>query len=133
MLKVSDYVAIVAGFAGVLLFYLIFSGNLVIDYGTEIELPEITLEEPDPRKEPETAEYVVLYGEEKDSAVSNQIMGMLDKLKKSYISKESFQELSDQQREKAKVFLITGGQPEESEAWQQLFELAKTEIGRAHV
>ncbi len=127
MLKVSDYVAIVAGFVGVLLFYLIFSGNLVIDYGTEIELPEITLEEPDPRKEPETAEYVVLYGEEKDSAVSNQIMGMLDKLKKSYISKESFQELSDQQREKAKVFLITGGQPEESEAWQQLFELAKTE------
>ena len=56
MLKISDYVAMVAGFAGVFLFYLIFSGNLVIDYGTEIELPEISLEVPSQREEPEAAE-----------------------------------------------------------------------------
>lgn len=127
MLKVSDYVAIVAGFAGILLFYLIFSGNLVIDYGTEVELPEITLEEPTPREEPETAEYVVLYGENKDSAAADQIMGMLEKLKKNYISKERFLDLNEQQREKAKVFLITEEQLEESEEWQELFELAKAE------
>lgn len=127
MLKISDYVAMVAGFAGIFLFYLIFSGNLVIDYGTEIELPEISLEVPSQREEPEAAEYVVLYGEEKDSAVSQQVMEMLDKLKKDYISREGFQELSELQKEKAAVFLITAENLKEIQGWQALLEMAKTE------
>lgn len=127
MLKLSDYVAIIAGLAGVLLFYLIFSGNLVINYGTEIELPEIALEAQLEREEPKTAKYVVLYGEERDSAVSQQVMRMLDKLKIDYISRENLQELSGGQKEKATVFLVTAKNLEETGNWQELLEIVKTE------
>ena len=50
MLKISDYAAITAGFFGILLFYLIFSGNLIIDMGAESHLPVIEREEAVPKQ-----------------------------------------------------------------------------------
>lgn len=125
MLKISDYLAITAGFLGILAFYLIFSGNLQIDYGTESGLPVIEQETDKVRPQPEAAKYVVLYGNEKESGLSSQIMQMLDKMKKSYVAKETVVQLTEGQKEEAEVFIVTTGSLESVDAQQELFELAE--------
>ncbi|MDE7446444.1 MAG: DUF2194 domain-containing protein [Lachnospiraceae bacterium] len=131
MLKISDYLAITAGFAGIFLFYLIFSGGLQIDYGTEETLPVIEWEEPEEKPQPETAQYVVLYGNEKGSELSCQIMQMLDKLKKEYLAKGTMEELSERQKEEAEVFIITTGSLEEADEEYELLSLIRDDGKRA--
>lgn len=125
MLKISDYLAITAGFLGILVFYLIFSGNLRIDYGTESRLPVIEQQEIKERPQPDTARYVVLYGDEKERGSSSQIMQMLDRMKKSYIAKGTMTQLTGEQKEAADVFIVTTGSLEEVDAQHMLLELVE--------
>lgn len=125
MLKISDYAAIVAGFFGILIFYLIFSGNLVIDLGTESGLPVIEREEAGLRVQPQAAEYVVLYDGEDTAAL--QIMQMLDKLKKEYITGRNVGELNDLQRETARVFIVATDRLSEADAQRELLRMAREE------
>lgn len=125
MLKISDYAAIVAGFFGILIFYLIFSGNLVIDFGTESGLPVIEREEIHSQSQMDEAEYVVLYGSE--DAASLQIMQMLDKLKKEYLAKSTIEELNDLQKETARVFIVTTDQLSLADGQRELLRLAEEE------
>lgn len=125
MLKISDYLAITAGFLGLLVFYLIFSGNLQIDYGSERRLPVIGQEEVEEEPQPDTARYVVLYGNEKESKLSFRIMQMLSRMKKSYIAKEMADQLTEEQKEAAEVVIVTTGSLEEIDAQHMLLELAQ--------
>ncbi|MDE7287378.1 MAG: hypothetical protein K2N55_11140, partial [Lachnospiraceae bacterium] len=125
MLKISDYLAIMAGFLGLLVFYLIFSGNLQINYGTESRLPVIEQETEKVRPQPETARYVVLYGNEKESRLSSQIMQMLDKMKKSYVAEGTVAQLNEEQKKEADVFIVTTAGLEGVDAQHELLELAK--------
>ena len=109
MLKISDYVAIIAGFFGILLFYLIFSGNIVIDYGTDNSLPVIERDIAMEKEQSETAEYVVLCGNETEDEITVQVMQMLDKLKKDYIVQSRVEEITEEQRNAARVFIVTTG------------------------
>lgn len=127
MLKISDYLAITAGFAGIFLFYLIFSGSIQINYGTEGGLSVIEREEAVEKPQPETAQYVVLYGNEKESKLSCQIMQMLDKMKKDYLAKETMKELSERQKEEAGVFIVTTGSLDEADTEQELLSLVRDE------
>lgn len=127
MLKVSDYVAIAAGLFGILLFYLIFSGNLVLDFGTNEGLPVIERELQKERQQPETAEYVVLYGSEAESDTSYQIMQMLDKLKKDFIAQGTIDDLNKKQIEAARVFIVTADDPAQADEQRALLKLAEKE------
>lgn len=127
MLKVSDYIAIMAGFFGIFVFYLVFSGNLVLDYGAEEGLPVIEREIPGERQQLEFAEYVVLYGNEKGSEISYQIMSMLDKLKKDYVAEEKVKDLNEKQLEEARVFIVTTGNLSQADEQQWLLNLAEEE------
>ncbi|MEY8266979.1 DUF2194 domain-containing protein [Lachnospiraceae bacterium 64-25] len=127
MLKISDYLAITAGFLGLLVFYLIFSGNLRIDYGTESRLPVIEQEEAGERVQPETARYVVLYGNEEESRSTSQVMQMLERMKKFYIAKETAAQLTEEQKETADIFIITTDSLEEADAQHMLLELVKAD------
>lgn len=127
MLKISDYVAITAGFFGILLFYLIFSGIIVIDYGTDSSLPVIEWEKTEEKEQIEAAEYVVLYGTEEKSETTVQVMQMLDKLKKEYIAKSRIEDLDDEQQNAARVFIVTAGDPGQADEQQELLNLAGEE------
>lgn len=127
MLKISDYVAITAGFFGILLFYLIFSGIIVIDYGTDSSLPVIEWEKTEEKEQLEIAEYVVLYGTETESETTVQVMQMLDKLKKEYIAQSKIEDINDEQRNAARVFIVTTGNPDQADEQQELFDLAREE------
>ena len=125
MLKISDYAAIVAGFFGILIFYLIFSGNLVIDVGPEGGLPVIEREEAPVLRQTEKAEYVVLYGSE--DTISIQIMQMLDRLKKGYVAGRTIEELNNLQKETARVFIVTTDQLSSVDESRELLRLAREE------
>lgn len=127
MLKISDYAAITAGFFGILLFYLIFSGNLIIDMGAENHLPVIEREEAVPKKEPEAAQYIVLCGDEAKEGATYQIMQMLDNLKKEYIVRRTVEELDDLQKETARVFIVTTGSLSRIDQEGELIRLANEE------
>lgn len=127
MLKISDYVAIIAGFFGILLFYLIFSGNIVIDYGTDNSLPVIERDIAMEKEQSETAEYVVLCGNETEDEITVQVMQMLDKLKKDYIVQSRVEEITEEQRNAARVFIVTTGSPAQADEEQELLNLAKEE------
>lgn len=127
MLKVSDYVAIAAGLVGILLFYLIFSGNLVLDFGTKEGLPVIERQIQDQRQQPEVAEYVVLYGSEAESDASCQMMQMLENLKKDFIARKAMDDLNEKQIEAARVFIVTTGSPVQADQHRALLKLAEEE------
>lgn len=127
MLKISDYVAIIAGFFGILLFYLIFSGNIVIDYGTDNSLPVIERDVAVEKEQSETAEYVILYGNEMEGEITVQVMQMLDKLKKDYIAESKIEEINEEQRKAARVFIVTTGSLSQADEGQELFTLADEE------
>ncbi len=124
MLKISDYVAIVLGFLGILAFYLIFSGNWVVDYGTNTGLPVIEREAETERIEPDVAKYVVLVGEAGDSDESIQIAQMLNHLKLEYIVRNTLDQLSEEQKETAQVFIVTDKHTGDK---QEILSLAKEE------
>lgn len=127
MLKISDYIAVTAGFFGIFVFYLIFSGNLALDYGTDNSLPEIEQAAVTQKKEPQAAEYVVLYGSEKESGISIQVMRMLDRMKKAYIARADVSGISREQADAARVFIITATEPEQADKGQELLRLAREE------
>lgn len=127
MLKISDYIAVTAGFFGIFLFYLIFSGNLALDYGTDNSLPEIEQAPAAERVEPQTAEYIVLHGNEMESRISIQVMQMLDGMKKTYIVKADVSGISREQMDAARVFIITAQEPEQADQGQELLRLAQEE------
>lgn len=127
MLKISDYVAITAGFFGIMLFYLIFSGIIVIDYGTDSSLPVIEWEKAEEKEQIKAAEYVVLYGTEAEGETTAQVMQMLDKLKKGYIAGSRIEDLTDEQRNAARVFIVTTGDPGQADEQQELLNLAREE------
>lgn len=127
MLKISDYLAVTAGFVGILIFYLIFSGIIVIDYGTDTSLPVLEWEAAAEKEQLEIAEYVILYGNEAESDTTIQVMQMLDKLKKDYIVKSALEELNEAQTQAARVFIVTTGSPQQADEEQELFDLAKEE------
>ncbi len=127
MLKISDYVAITAGFFGILLFYLIFSGNLIIDMGAEGRLPVIEREELVSKAEPEAAQYIVLCGDEAKEGMTDQIIKMLVQLKKEYIVRRTVEELNDLQKETARVFIVTTGSLSRADEKGELIRMAGEE------
>ncbi|MDE7331570.1 MAG: DUF2194 domain-containing protein [Lachnospiraceae bacterium] len=127
MLKISDYIAVTAGFFGIFVFYLIFSGNLALDYGTDNSLPEIERAAITERQEVQAAEYVVLYGNEIESGISIQVMQMLDEMKKAYIAKADISGISREQLDAARVFIITAKEPGQADQGQELLRLAQEE------
>ncbi len=127
MLKISDYVAITAGFFGILIFYLIFSGNLILDYGTDSSLPVIERENIQEKEQLQTAGFIVLYGNEAESKITVQVMQMLDKMKKGYIAKSTMNEVNEDQIKAADVFIVTTGDLEWADDKQALLSLAEKE------
>ncbi len=127
MLKVSDYVAVIAGFFGILIFYLVFSGNLVLDYGTDHSLPEIEWQAAQEKEQLQTAEFVILYGEEAESEAASRMMQMLDKLKKDYLLRGTIEELDEVQKKAARVFIVTAQDPGLADETQELLKLAGEE------
>lgn len=132
MLKISDYLAAVAGFAAVLIFYLIFSGNIVLVDGNDRELPVLeTSWEAETAGETaeaaDAAEYVVLKGEEASGGVCQEITDMLDKLKKEYITKDRMEDLTEEQKEASKVLIVAAEDPAAVGDWQELLDLAKND------
>lgn len=130
MLKISDYLAAVAGFAAVLIFYLVFSGNIVLTGGREPELPVLeTSRETDAAGEEaarsDVAEYVVLKGTEDSSNVCQQITDMLDMLKKEYITEDRVDDLTEKQKEAAKVVIVAAEEPGNIGDWEALLDLAE--------
>ena len=127
MLKITDYIAVIAGFVGITLFYLIFSGNLTLDYKTSGELPVLEDYLPEEKEVPEVAEYIVLYGEEENSAATENICEMLDELKIEYIAKSTMEQFSDKQREAAKVMLVTTSSVAEAGDASELLRVVEEE------
>ena len=107
MLKITDYISVIAGFVGITLFYLIFSGNLTLDYKVSGALPVLEEYQPIEKGIPQTAEYIVLYGNEENSAATQNICKMLDELKIEYLAKSTFDLFSENQKEVARVILVT--------------------------
>lgn len=129
MLKVSDYIGMVAGFFGILIFYLIFSGELLPDFGKREEMPVLEAVAPEEKLaqkkglETGTAEYVILYGEQPDSE-RGVVLQMLDKMKKSYIAEAGIETVAEEQKEAAKAFILTTDAVSEK-TWEEVLKLTR--------
>lgn len=128
MLKISDYIAMMLSFIGMLLFYLIFTGNLSIGARTSetlevLEMPEnfSVIREGNE----ENPSCIILYGEQKNSRQTKDIMQMLSNIKMEYAVYGTVEEIPEKQRESVQHFVVTAETFEELGNVESLFDTAK--------
>lgn len=127
MLKTSDYIAMMLSFIGMLLFYLIFTGNLSIGARTSetlevLEMPEnfSVIREGNE----ENPSCIILYGEQKNSRQTKDIMQMLSNIKMEYAVYGTVEEIPEKQRESVQHFVVTAETFEELGNVESLFDTA---------
>lgn len=122
MLKISDYAGMMLSFLGMLLFYLIFAGNLSVNLGISDPLPTLELSEDFSTVREcnyEEPVFAVLCGGETESEKTKDIVQIVSNLKKEYAVFSTVDEITDAQAESITTFVVT------AKSWEEIGDKVK--------
>lgn len=128
MLKISDYIAMMLSFAGMLFFYLIFAGSLAV--GKEPPQKISYMEMPSDfswfaESKEENPYCIILCGEHRDSAETKEMQLMLSHLKKEYAVCDLVENITEEQLAHFQCIIVTAEKFEELGNVEALFEMVE--------
>lgn len=130
MLKVSDYIATVLAFIGLLLFFLMFQGAISVDLQRDtgeqtIELPKQA--EQVNKENTVNPSYVILYGNEKNSDLTQNAETLLANMKREYMLCDTIDNMTEAQLASVTTYIVTADAWESLGTVDSLFQLVEKE------